>query len=41
MAGLAVPEGGALHPWFGLLQRVVLAVWFPCTFLLSLRLLRR
>jgi hypothetical protein len=29
-----------LHPWLGLLQRVVLAVWFPCVIVLALRLLR-
>jgi hypothetical protein len=40
MASLAVPDEGPLHPWFGLLQRAVLTVWFPCTFILSLRLLR-
>ena len=40
MAALAVPEDGPLHPWFGLLQRVVLAVWFPCTIVTAIRLLR-
>ena len=40
MAALAVPADGALHAWFGLLQRVVLAVWFPCIVVLSLRLVR-
>lgn len=29
-----------LHPWLGLLQRVTLAVWFPCTIIIALRLLR-
>jgi hypothetical membrane protein len=40
MIGSAAPDDGPLHPWFGLVQRVVLAVWFPCTIVLSLRLLR-
>ena len=40
MGVLAVPEDGPLHPWFGLLPRVVLLVWFPCTMVLALRLLR-
>jgi hypothetical membrane protein len=40
MGVLAVPDAGLLHPWFGLLQRVVLAVWFPCVIVLALRLLR-
>ena|SRR5688572_19885163 len=29
-----------LYPWLGLVQRVALAVWFPCTIVLALRLLR-
>ncbi|MDQ4043667.1 MAG: DUF998 domain-containing protein [Actinomycetota bacterium] len=29
-----------LHPWWGLFQWVLLAVWFPCTVVLALRLLR-
>jgi len=40
MAILAVPDDAPLHAWFGLLQRVVLVVWFPCTIVLALRLLR-
>jgi hypothetical membrane protein len=40
MAGLAVPSDGMLHSWFGLLQRVVLAIWFPCLIVLAVRLLR-
>jgi len=39
MAAFAVPEDGPVHAWFGLLQRVVLAVWFPCTIVLAVRLL--
>jgi len=30
----------ALHQWWGLLQRVTVAVWFTCTIVLALRLLR-
>jgi len=40
MAALAVPQNGPLHPWFGLLQRAVLAVWFPWQIVLAVRLLR-
>jgi hypothetical membrane protein len=39
MGLLAAPENGLLHPWFGLLQRVMLAVWFPCVVVLATRLL--
>jgi hypothetical membrane protein len=37
---LAVPDDAPLHGWGGLLQRVTVAVWFPCTIVLALRLLR-
>lgn len=37
---LAVPDGAPLHDWVGLLQRATLAVWFPCTILLALKLRR-
>lgn len=37
---LAVPEGAPLHDWVGLLQRATLAVWFPCTIFLALKLRR-
>jgi hypothetical membrane protein len=37
---LVIPPGAPLHSWGGLLQRVTLAVWFPCTVVLALRLLR-
>jgi hypothetical membrane protein len=37
---LAVPPDAPLHPWGGLPQRVTIAVWFPCTIILALRLLR-
>jgi hypothetical membrane protein len=38
--GLVRPPGSPLHAWFGLFQWVLLAVWFPCTIILALRLLR-
>jgi hypothetical protein len=34
------PPGVPLHPWLGLFQWMLLAVWFPCTIVLALRLLR-
>jgi len=37
---LVGPDDAPLHPWAGLAQRVVLAVWCPCTIVLALRLLR-
>jgi hypothetical membrane protein len=37
---LVGPDDAPLHPWAGLAQRVVLAVWFSCTIVLALRLLR-
>ena len=36
---LVRPPGAPLHPWFGLFQWILLAVWFPCTVILALRLL--
>jgi len=39
-AGLERPPGAPLHPSWGLFQWVLLAVWFPCTVVLALRLLR-
>ncbi len=38
--GLVRPPGAPLHPWWGLFQWVLLAVWLPCTVVLALRLLR-
>jgi hypothetical membrane protein len=38
--GLVRPPGAPLHVWFGLFQWVLLAVWFPCTIILAVRLLR-
>lgn len=37
---LVIPPDAPLHGWGGLLQRVTLAVWFPCTIVLAFRLLR-
>jgi len=37
---LVIPPSAPLHPLGGLVQRVTLAVWFPCTVVLALRLLR-
>jgi hypothetical protein len=37
---LVGPDDAPLHPWAGLAQRVVLAVWFSCTIVLALRLRR-
>jgi len=39
-AGLVRPPGAPLHPSWGLFQWALLAVWFPCTVVLALRLLR-
>jgi Protein of unknown function (DUF998) len=38
LAALAIPDSGPLHPWAGLHQRLVLAVWFPCLVVLAARL---
>jgi hypothetical membrane protein len=38
--GLVRPPGAPLHTRLGLFQWVLLAVWFPCTIILALRLLR-
>jgi hypothetical membrane protein len=40
MGPLAVREDAPLHAWAGLLQRIVLVAWFPCTIVLSFRLRR-
>ena len=37
---LAEEPGALLHPWIGLFQWVVVAVWITCTVVLCLRLLR-
>jgi hypothetical membrane protein len=38
MGALGIPETGPLHPWVGLLQRVICAVWFTCVLVLATRL---
>lgn len=38
--GLVRPLDAPLHPWWGLFQWILLAVWFPCKVVLALRLLR-
>jgi hypothetical protein len=35
---LAVDDAAPLHPWAGLLQRILCAVWFTCTIVLAIRL---
>jgi hypothetical protein len=40
MGLFAIPSSAPLHPWAGLLQRLVLAVWFPCVIVLATRLLQ-
>lgn len=37
---LAIPDSAPLNQWVGLIQRATLAVWFPCTMVLALRLRR-
>ncbi len=37
---LVIPPDAPLHAWGGLVQRVTIAVWLPCTVVLALRLLR-
>jgi hypothetical protein len=36
----AIESGTPLHPWAGLLQRVLCLVWFPCVIVLALRLVQ-
>lgn len=41
LAGALVrPPDAPFHPWLGLFQWILLAVWFPCMIVLALRLLR-
>ena len=40
MAALGISSSAPLHPWAGLIQRLVLAVWFPCLVALAARLLQ-
>jgi hypothetical membrane protein len=41
LGGFAIADDAPLHPWAGLLQRVVVAVWFSCTVVMAMRALRR
>ena len=36
----AIDDGTPLHPWAGLLQRILCAVWFACLVVLAVRLRR-
>ena len=36
----AIDDGAPLHPWAGMLQRILCAVWFTCTIVLAVRLRR-
>jgi hypothetical membrane protein len=40
VGGFAIGEGTPLHRWAGLLQRVLVAVWFACLFVMALRVFR-
>jgi hypothetical membrane protein len=40
MGWFAIDDGTPLHPWAGLLQRVVVCIWFACLFVLAIRLRR-
>jgi hypothetical protein len=40
LGAFAIDEGTPLHPWAGLLQRVVVLIWFGCLIALSTRLRR-
>jgi len=34
----AIDDGAPLHPWAGLVQRILCVVWFTCLIVLALRL---
>ncbi len=40
VGGFAIDEGTPLHRWAGLLQRVMVAVWFACLLVIARRVLR-
>jgi hypothetical membrane protein len=40
LGALAIDDAAPLHPWAGLLQRLVLAIWFPCTIAVASRAFR-
>jgi hypothetical membrane protein len=37
LGAFAIQDGAPLHPWAGLLQRVVVLLWFACTTIIALR----
>jgi hypothetical membrane protein len=37
---LGIPDDAPLHPWVGVLQRVIVALWFACTITLAARMWR-
>jgi hypothetical membrane protein len=39
VGGFAIGEGTPLHPWAGLLQRVLVAIWFACIVVMARRAL--
>lgn len=39
-SALALPEGGPLHPWWGLLNWAAVTLWLACIAVLAARLLR-
>ena len=40
LAAFAISEGTPLHPWAGLLQRIVVVIWFGCIWAICSRALR-
>jgi hypothetical protein len=40
LGAFAIGEGTPLHPWAGLLQRVLVCIWFACFIAIALRALR-
>ena len=41
LGAFAIDDGTPLHPWAGLLQRVVVLIWFACTSTIAFRAFRR
>ena len=40
VGGFAIDEGTPLHSWAGVLQRVLVAIWFACIIVIACRVLR-
>jgi hypothetical protein len=40
VGGFAIDDGAPFHSWAGLLQRVLVAVWFTCILVMARRVLR-